>query len=533
MAVPRTTFPPPPTGVTLPPKGGTSSTGEKELEKDSQSRNYSGKGKTYGQPFSANGVGVMLTGYTDPNGLADPILYSDNNNYKTTSKKRQYYNYFEDYSGKQFIHLLDYYIEQSGKIGLERNMDVPNKDIYFGSFIRTLDDNEDPTILGYDLTIKWDESPLLNGSLEKFITTFSGLGNSEIGSRLSLINNFKDQLFKFIKTNSPERSKVEFNGVSGPKTYYLKDLAGLNKLVESSDGKDGSSFVKYGEDFITLKFNEDVTQNIGYLASLYKSLAWSRINGKQIIPENLLRFDIDITITEIKKYNRIFKENDRLEFYVDDISKYTYTLYECQFFFPTLPHGDSLDMSNPKTVEDYEVKFNYKFSTMKFSRLYDIDITDPKKKWEYAIDNKYSNMDKINSNSTDKNKIEDGTIKSYANSYQLFKIKDIDIATNKSTDPSKKTGVVEDAKDEDGSKEKTKTPPNEESEDMPKKRPNLKEISARLLNKTIGALRFKLGIQRGIDPPRNVYTKDRIINFVGQSIKSLFGRDNTGGGRRR
>jgi hypothetical protein len=533
MAVPRTTFPPPPTGVTLPPKGGTSSTGEKELEKDSQSRNYSGKGKTYGQPFSANGVGVMLTGYTDPNGLADPILYSDNNNYKTTSKKRQYYNYFEDYSGKQFIHLLDYYIEQSGKIGLERNMDVPNKDIYFGSFIRTLDDNEDPTILGYDLTIKWDESPLLNGSLEKFITTFSGLGNSEIGSRLSLINNFKDQLFKFIKTNSPERSKVEFYGVSGAKTYYLKDLAGLNKLVESSDGKDGSSFVKYGEDFITLKFNEDVTQNIGYLASLYKSLAWSRINGKQIIPENLLRFDIDITITEIKKYNRIFKENDRLEFYVDDISKYTYTLYECQFFFPTLPHGDSLDMSNPKTVEDYEVKFNYKFSTMKFSRLYDIDITDPKKKWEYAIDNKYSNMDKINSNSTDKNKIEDGTIKSYANSYQLFKIKDIDIATNKSTDPSKKTGVVEDAKDEDGSKEKTKTPPNEESEDMPKKRPNLKEISARLLNKTIGALRFKLGIQRGIDPPRNVYTKDRIINFVGQSIKSLFGRDNTGGGRRR
>lgn len=283
----------------------------------------------------------------------------------------------EDYSGAQFKYLLDYYFDSKGVPSIEKTIGFSDDGnaltgVYLGSFLRTNDDNEDPTMLSYDLIIDYDNSPLFNGTIDKFIETFPF--NTEISSRMALLKDFKDQFFKFFKHNLPQsQNGPQFLGKGGVKTYYLKDLTGLNRLNESLDGTaEAKQFIDYGKDFITLGLNEDVTQNMGYLSALYKNLAWSRLHGKYIIPENLLRFDLKISITEVRKFNRVYKDTQnglKLTEYADLISKYVYTLYECQMFFPNMPHGDTINMSATALIEKYDFKFNYKFTNLKFIKF--------------------------------------------------------------------------------------------------------------------------------------------------------------------
>jgi hypothetical protein len=471
-------------------------------------------------------------------------------------KKIETYDYFEDYSSKQFTHLLDYFIDQTGGLGDRRTVylgavDSQNntitsgntKDIYLGSFIRTIEDNEDPTILGYDLTIKWNESPLFNGTIDTFISQLVGYGNSEIGSRKEILDNFKKQFVKFFKTDSPSGSSQggssteapEFLGTNGAKVYYMKNIIGLNNLVDSSDSNQIKAFVDYGKDFITLEFNEDVSQNIGYLASLYKSLSWSRINGKQIIPENLLRFDVDITITEIRKFNRVVSNKSNvMEVYKDLISKYTYTLYECQFFFNTLPHGDSVSMSDPKYVEKYDIKFNYKYSTMKFSKFTTGPFPDDTKS-EYVIDNKHDNINKVKSKDTNNSSIKDNKIVSSTPTHTIRKYNTYTENISES-EIETKTGPLQDIKKENKFKSRFKKDAKVLLKDVTNA--GINEFNrqiitqAALLNRSLDNIRNAIPYAGRMSAPTNVYSKYNIpfvndsINavrkFVGKSVKGFF-----------
>lgn len=365
--------------------------------------------------------------------------------------KLQSYDFYKDYVGKQFIHLLDYYENGQRRLTTEPHTD----DTYLGSFISTPDDNEDPTYMGFDFYIKWNDSPLFNGYVEKFIETYAKLGNSEIASRANIIAEFKKQFTKFIKVDSPVTAGTvpQFLGNNSPKSYYLKKVAGLGDLIESGDSSKTKQFPLYGTEFITLTFNEDVSQNLGYLALLYKNLSWSRINGKSIIPENLLRFDVEIVVTEARKMNRYVKkdEDGTYTVFADRISNYTYTLYECQFFFTTYPHGADVDNSAPKVIEDYEFKFNYKFSTLKFNKLM-TDRNDPTKKVEFSIDQSNVDLRKIKSSSTNNSTAENGTIQSSANVYSLEKKYAYNTIEKKKEKENKK-GNLEKAKKDNENKE--------------------------------------------------------------------------------
>mgnify|MGYP003425174473 FL=1 len=157
----------------------------------------------------------MKTGFTSPENFADYEYTSWDNkaNFtkpgftedKSVSKiktRTKSYNYFEDYSSKQFTHLLDYFIDQNGLPTINRSIPVGSyqngvvipedtSKIHLGSFIKTSDDNEDPTMLGYDVEIKLNQSPLFNGSIDAFISQMSSLGNSEISSRQEIYEKFK------------------------------------------------------------------------------------------------------------------------------------------------------------------------------------------------------------------------------------------------------------------------------------------------------------------------------------------------------
>ena len=412
---------------------------EPNLSEDEKSKRYGRKGYSSTDTLKTS-VGIISS---TPE---DRLRGTDNNSILNS------YDNFNDFAGKEFTHLLDYFMDGNGEYTVPRQIvapvqnsdgttsDMDHKNIYLGSFIRTMDDNEDPTMLGYDINIKYDESPLFNKGIELFIDTISGYSNTESGSRKSILENFRSQLTKFLKIDSSSlggqtaNATPKFLGKSGTKVYYMKNLSGLNNLVESGDGDKIKSFVDYGKDVITLQFNEDVSQNIGYLSSLYKSLSWSKLNGKQVIPENLLRFDVDITITEIRKFNRVVGDKSTtLDVYSDLISKYTYTLYECQFFFPSMPHGDALDMSAPKTVDTYDIRFNYKYSTMKFSK-FNVGPTPDDTKSEYSINNRYLNVEKIKANAIKGGNISSDPIVAQLKYYKSYSQSEVKTSDTKSGD---------------------------------------------------------------------------------------------------
>jgi len=247
-------------------------------------------------------------------------------------------------------------------------------------------ENNDPIAYSYELVINTNSSPLFNGSIDDFINMFSGQ-ISEIASRKPILEEFKQQFYKFFKTNEKqsqlnsvpttfaqvgEISSVNTNYLS----YYLKKIAGLENLIESNTSEKQKSFVEYRKDKITLSFNEDVSLSIGTLASLYKLLYWSRLNGKNLIPENLLRFDCFIIVSEVRNFQRVRKAINSqnpgmaVEVLADNLSRYVYNLYECQLYFDKMSHPADINLGEEPKIygAEYDVTFDYKYSTMKFEK---------------------------------------------------------------------------------------------------------------------------------------------------------------------
>jgi len=246
----------------------------------------------------------------------------------------------------------------------------------------TPNDNEDPLFLGFEVVIDVPNSPLFNGQAASFIDMFKG--NSEIKSRSRVLVDTINELSKFFKFNTAansinnsftdDMSESIFSTPNNPKRHYIKKISGLDKLIEANTPSSQSAFVKYRQDLIKLSLYEDTTLNLGTLASLYKLLYWSRINGKNIIPENLLRFDCYIIASEVRNLTRVVKAANGkagLETLKENVSRYVYNLYECQLFFDKMTHGDSIDIGGGSLAssELLELSFSYKFSTMRFDRF--------------------------------------------------------------------------------------------------------------------------------------------------------------------
>ena len=271
-------------------------------------------------------------------------------------------------------------------------------------------DNEDPLYTGFEIIINNLTSPIFNGTAMDFINKFAA--TSEIASRNDILSDFIFECSKFFKFSSESdltflssTSKV-FNTPLNRKRHYIKRINGINKLIESNTPSQQSSFVKYRNDLITLSFYEDTTLELGTLMSLYKSLYWSRINGKNIIPENLLRFDCRIIVSEVRNFTRIRKasgDNEMLQTLKENVSRYVYDLYECQLFFDKMSHGDAVTMESMNSPDSSEISMSWKYSTMAFER-YNYDANRYK-----HIDNKQINpMEDTPSNSNNAEITADG-----------------------------------------------------------------------------------------------------------------------------
>jgi len=336
---------------------------------------------------------------------------------------RDFYLRFNDQSTDYFrhnLHIDGYTNLKSGKnareswTGRAHDEFTSEENFRLASFKNTPYENNDPVTYGFQIVIDAVSSPLLNGSVEEFISEFSYI--SEIASKAIVIDDFKRQFTKIFKTkgnlsvadqnrykgddvlinaqrngqtmvssssgllydyaNAPSTSKTLYRaGKKAYMSYYLQKVEGLGKLIETNLPDAKKYIADYGKDTIKLTFLEDVSSTMGALAHLYKLLYWSKPNGKNLIPENLLRFNCEIIVSECRNFNRVRKAANStgdLEIIKDNVSRYIYSLRECQFYFNTMPHEDSIDMGNIKTYGEggaaFEVVFDYKYSASKFEK---------------------------------------------------------------------------------------------------------------------------------------------------------------------
>lgn len=259
---------------------------------------------------------------------------------------------------------------------------------------------EDPVMFGFDIVIRAEESPLfshtLSDSVQNFFQSDSVAGNAEMLSRVPVWENFKKHFFQFFRDSLENRTYSQSANEDNPSNsrfyYYLKKVGGLDSLVENNNGDTTKSFIDYGKDKITLEFSEDVTLRIGRMAQLYKTLYWSRLSGKTMIPENLLRFDCDIIVSEVRNFARVKKivnqtadgngtqqqtiSGTDLQILRDSVNRYVYTLYECQLFFDKMPHPGEINLGEaPVDFTGYTVGFNYKYSTLRVDNFNPITNT--------------------------------------------------------------------------------------------------------------------------------------------------------------
>ena len=306
---------------------------------------------------------------------------------------RDHYLLFNDNATDYFKHGLQI-IDNLG--GIEDNKSQDSK-MRLSQFKNTPFENNDPVMFGFEIVFDTIGSPLLNGSIIDFLNQYTQI--SELRSKIPVYEDFKHQFIKFFKTagsvnvdtdramlsknktnyanTEAHKNDVDFFNARGRKpylNYYLKKVGGLANLVEANTPETKKFLVDYRKDIITLAFTEDVSLSISTLAHLYKLLYWSKPNGKSLIPENLLRFNCDIIVSECRNFNRVRKalsgpDSGNLEIIKDNVSRYVYSLKECQFYFNTMAHNPDIDLGNIATYDEYSVQFDYKYSTVKFERF--------------------------------------------------------------------------------------------------------------------------------------------------------------------
>lgn len=304
---------------------------------------------------------------------------------------RDTYSIFGDYGTDYFRHGLQ--VLNNINVDFSKTNDSTSRLSYFRE---TPSELEDPVMFGFEIVIDDISSPLLNGSIKDFIDRF-GPQVSEIASRSLIYEEFKNQFVKIFRTKGTvaiDNNLIVMTGAPansatsqanegilspGKKAYmshYMKKITGLDKLAESNSSSSQKYLADYQKDVIGLDFTEDVSLTMGTLAHLYKLLYWSKPNGKGLIPENLLRFNCDIIVSEVRNFKRVKRAVATNDIYVikDNVSRYIYSLRECQFYFKSLPHPGDITLGSgssegPSVFQSYAgLEFDYKYSTVKFEK---------------------------------------------------------------------------------------------------------------------------------------------------------------------
>ena len=224
---------------------------------------------------------------------------------------------------------------------------------------------EDPLLPIFDIILDTKNSPLFitddtatrlnnvgiqsksyTNSLAKFLDDYNNIYSIHI--RKAIHTEFLKTLFTLFNT--------EFNQVQNNKSYYINSIDGLKDITKK--------MVEFEKDKITITLNEDVSMVSSYLASLYRNLAYSYKDQRQMIPANLLRFNMYIKIADVRN----------MLFYIPagtgtttsyDKSYQIFVLKDCTFNF-----FDSKSFDDTLTVGGYDAAKPDKPASLKFDVFY-------------------------------------------------------------------------------------------------------------------------------------------------------------------
>lgn len=217
---------------------------------------------------------------------------------------------------------------------------------------------EDPTYLGF--TIELDENCPLFTEVLPFLEN-RGAYRKELRARIPVYQEFINKVRMVF--NSQESVLNDFEKSVFIKQHYINSISGLDGLTKK--------FNIWKEDKLEFQLHEDITLFSNYLASLYNNLTWSYENGRELIPENLLKFNLHIKISEIRSLTSIGlassqSQQDQQIYNAlkNNVTSITYTLYDCLFnFMESKPFTDEIaqsgiDATNPgHSIVDFEIYY--------------------------------------------------------------------------------------------------------------------------------------------------------------------------------
>jgi hypothetical protein len=199
---------------------------------------------------------------------------------------------------------------------------------------------EDPTYLGF--TIELDTNTALFKEVAPFLEKH-GKNRIEHNSRIPVYNDFREriqQVFNSQESVSEDKDKSVFI-----KSHYINSISGLDSLSKK--------FIDWKEDGLEIELHEDVSLYSSYLAHLYNNLVYSYDTGRKLIPENLLKFNLYIKISEIRNLTSLakLKSSDVNDQFIanslkNNVTSITYKLTDCEFdFTQSRPFGNDIAQS--------------------------------------------------------------------------------------------------------------------------------------------------------------------------------------------
>lgn len=240
-------------------------------------------------------------------------------------------------------------------------------------FVRYVDKIEDPTILTFTIEFDENNSPLFKEDILQFIglrrnefqgddgiVSLEGLNfslSTNIGGLYdqieNILNEFKSAIRDFF---TPYQSKSSGNISS--KSYYITSISGVSELDKVWTGS-GKGF-EFELSRLKLKMREDVKLSARNLYFLYNSLRQHRRSGKMLIPENLLRFNMWIRISEIRNFTSLRfavedgANRDIIDAIKRDVTAIYYYVTDCNFDFSKLHREGAYSVEDSGNHEDFE-----------------------------------------------------------------------------------------------------------------------------------------------------------------------------------
>jgi len=282
--------------------------------------------------------------------------------------------------------------------------DEDDNDSSVNRYIDLLESIEDPTVLGFSLRIDYDNSPLFaskQGNLTpsdiEEIDTYSdeddnNFTNKQIqqiqqinekppkNSALEFIERYKDEYCELVMCEeyleeftesvkkifeAPETLIGDNPSYRNPahKNHYINQIKGLDKL--------DNYFVEYDEEnskheALEFELGEDVRMYTNKMKFLYKNLTWSYNMGKKLIPENKLRFNLYIKVSDIRQFTSKYNK----EIVEDKYSRVIYELKDCEFLFDESINPTSLRVGGFSSPNNEYATLNLKIKYRKVNRIF-------------------------------------------------------------------------------------------------------------------------------------------------------------------